>query len=172
MIPRKRLSDILSGSDREQFDRLWKSTTAASDLGPIPAGNYRCLILSGEASTAKSGTAGYKLTLEVLDGEFASRRLWYDIWLTPAALGIAKRDLAKLGIRESSQLDQPLPSGIIVDAKVALRRNDDGTESNRIRSFEVVEVRRSGPDPFAPDDADADGFDWRNGEQHEGGEIK
>ena len=44
-------------------------TKAADDLGPLPAGEYHCRILSGELFTARSGTAGFKLTFEVLDGE-------------------------------------------------------------------------------------------------------
>ena len=90
---------------------------------------------------------------------------------------MAKRDLAKIGIATTEQLERPLPAGIVVAARVALRKDDDGAEFNRVTRFDVVAVETPAPDPFAPvlDDAaepnadgsalDDDGFDWRTGEQ-------
>lgn len=180
MAERKRLSDILLNSDRERLEKVWTVTKAADDLKPIPSGDYRCRILSGELFNARSGTPGYKLTLEVLDGEHTGRRVWHDVWLSEAALSMAKRDLGKLGIEQPEQLERPLPDGIIVKARVALRRNDDGTEFNRVSHFDVVAVEPPTPEPFAPVDAgddpdgktagtvDEDGFDWRTGGQRDG----
>jgi hypothetical protein len=53
---------------------------------------------------------------------------------------LAKRDLAKLGIRSLDMLDRPMPPGMVADVKVVLRVDDDGTERNRVASFNVVEV--------------------------------
>src|SRR4051794_29565241 len=131
-MARKRLSDILLNSDRDRLERTWDTTKAADDLKPLPEGEYRCLIVNGELASAKTGTPGYKLTLEVLDGEHAGRRLWHDMWLTEKSVAMAKRDLSKLGVDRLEQLEQPLPEGIIIKARVALRRNDDGTEYNRL----------------------------------------
>jgi hypothetical protein len=176
MTERKKLSEILPRSDRERIARTWDSTKAADELKPIPAGEYRCRIIDGALFNAKSGTAGYKLTLEVLEGEHAGRRLWHDVWLTEAAMSMAKRDLGRLGVTSLEQLEQPLPEGIIVNAKVALRKNDDGTEYNRVSRFDVVAIEEPEPEPFAPssdgepaepDRRDSDGFNWRNGQQED-----
>src|SRR5262245_44260471 len=121
MSERKKLSDILPRSDRERIAKTWDSTKPADDLKPIPSGEYRCRIIDGALFNAKSGTAGYKLTLEVLEGEHAGRRLWHDVWLTEAAISLAKRDLGKLGVTSPEQLERPLPEGIVIVAKVALR---------------------------------------------------
>ncbi len=126
MNERKRLADILLNSEREKLDRQWESTKAADDLKPLPSGEYRCSLASGELFTAKKGTLGFKLKLVVLDGEHADRVVWHDVWLSEAALPMAKRDLGKLGITSLEQLERPLPDGIVVAAKVALRKNDDG----------------------------------------------
>ena len=109
----------------------------------------------------------------MLDGEYVGRkRVWHDVWLSEAALEVMgeSRDLAKLGIEHPSQLERPLPDGIIIAAKVALRRNDDGSDYNRVVRFDVVAVEPPAPEPFAPtadrhtaESCDADGFDWRNG---------
>ena len=100
MPERKKLADILLNSDREKLGRDWDSTKAADDLKPLPSGEYRCSIASGELFNAKQGTPGYKLKLVVLEGEHADRVVWHDVWLTEAALPMAKRDLGKLGITE------------------------------------------------------------------------
>lgn len=169
-MARKRLSDILINSEKDRLERSWSVVKAADDLKPIPSGEYRCRLANGELFTAKSGTPGFKLTLEVLDGDHAGRRVWHDVWLSEAALAMAKRDLTKLGIEHPSQLERPLPDGIIVAARVALRRSEDGAEFNRVVRFDVVAVEPPAPEPFAPADdehgpasCDADGFDWRNG---------
>jgi hypothetical protein len=175
MAERKRLSDILLNSERERLERTWSTTKPAADLKPIPAGDYHCRITSGELFTSKGGTPGYKVVLEVLDGEHAGRRVWHDVWLSEAAVAIAKRDLGKLGIERPEQLERPLPDGIIVAARVTLRRNDDGTEFNRVARFDVVAVEPPAPEPFAPGEdepdagtADPGGFDWTTGAQRNG----
>jgi hypothetical protein len=176
MADRKKLEDILHNSERERLAQNWTTIKAADDLKPIPAGEYRCRITDGSLFKSAKDTLGYKLTLEVLDGEHVGRRVWLDFWLTEAALPFTKRDLAKLGIDKTEQLERPLPDGIIVTAKVALLRNDDGAEFNRVVRVHLIAVEPPTPDPFAPTDenppdakaTDADGFDWRNGEQGTG----
>ncbi len=173
MIERKKLSDILVNSEREKLGRVWDSTKAADDLKPLPSGEYRCTIASGELFNAKSGTPGYKIKLVVADGEHTDRVVWHDVWLSEAALPMAKRDLAKLGVTSLEQLERPLPVGIIGKAKVTLRKNDDGTEYNRVNRLDVVGIETPEPEPFAPSDdrddtstTDSDGFNWKNGRQN------
>lgn len=149
--------DKLGGffDDDKAFDDLWNNTDAAPELttGPIPAGKYRCRIVSGALAESRSGKTSYKLAFEVIDGDHAGRRIWHDIWLTPAALPYAKPVLEKVGITSPDRLRRPLPSGFIIDARVSLRKGDDGAEHNQIRSFEVVAFEPPQPDPFAPADS-------------------
>lgn len=154
MAERQKLSDILRGAALDDLAKTWDSTEAADDHAPIPAGSYRCGLVDGTAFESKSGTAGYKLTLEVLDGDHARRRLWYDIWLSSKSMPIAKRELAKLGITSAAQLDDPLPEGFVVAAKVVLQTGDDGRTFNKVRSFDVIAVEPPKPDPFAPGETD------------------
>jgi hypothetical protein len=177
MVERKRLSDILPRADRDNLARAWDATAAASDLGPLPAGEYSCRLVNGELFNAKSGTPGYKITFEIVDGDYAHRRIWHDLWLSPAALAIAKRDLLKIGITHPDQLERPLPSGILAMVKLALRRGDDGAEFNRVVRFDPTGVEPDEPEPFAPspngepaepgDTLDQQGFDWGSGEQQD-----
>jgi hypothetical protein len=149
--PRKSLVDVLNGTARAELARQFDEAEAAGDMLPLPRGEYRCRVTDGELVTSKSGTPGYTLTFTVDDGEHKGRRLWHSAWLTPAALPMTKRDLAKLGVTSLDMLDRPLPAGIVCDVKVVLRVDDDGVERNRVVSFNVVEVLAdpTGDDDFA-----------------------
>lgn len=90
----------------------------------------------------------------MLEGEHEGRQFWNDVWLTEAALPMAKRDLGKLGVSALEQLEEPLPLGIRCKVKLTLRRDGDGTEYNKVRSFEVLGIDPPEPDAFAPADPD------------------
>lgn len=147
-----KLTDILAnGGNSDDLRKLWESTKAAGETGPVPAGEYVCRIISGDLETSRTNaTPGYKLTFEVQEGEFAGRRFWHDCWLTAAALPASKRDLAKLGVSSLDQLEQPLPRWIICRCKLAVRTDDEGNERNRLKSFEVIRFDKEKDDPFAP----------------------
>ena len=172
--PRRRLTDILNGGADSLRDQ-WAHTEAAGEYAPLPPGTYECHVQSGELFNAKRGTPGYKLTFRVLTGEHAGRQFWHDLWLTAPALPMSKRDLHKLGVTSIEQLEQPLPMGIRCEVKLALRRDDDGTEYNRVRAFNVLGVDEPERDPFAPTDdaeppADGDaGFAFGANVEPEGG---
>jgi len=151
-----RLSDILANGNRTELTKAWDTTKAAEDFAPLPSGEYVAHVVSGELFTARQNhTPGYKLTFKVIEGQHASRQFWHDVWLTPAALPMAKRDLAKLGVTTLEQLEQPLPQGIRCKVKLALRKDDAGAEYNHVRTFEVVGIDKPEVDPFAPVDAPA-----------------
>ncbi len=152
--PRKRLTDILNGGT-DSLRSQWAATEAAGDFKPLPGGTYTARIISGELSKAKTGTPGYKLAFRVLDGAHTGRQFWHDIWLTPAALPMAKRDLAKIGVQTLDQLEGPIPPGIRCAVKLTLRKEDDGTEHNKVKSFTVLGIDTdptADPD-FAPEPA-------------------
>lgn len=156
--PRPRLTDILNGG-ADSLRNQWEKTEVAGDFAPLPRGAYTARVLSGELFNAKSGTPGYKLVFRVLEGEHTGRQFWHDLWLTPAALPMSKRDLGKLGVTSIEQLEQPLPAGIRCTVRLALRRNDDGTEYNRVRAFDVIGIDAdptADPD-FAPDASQTEG---------------
>ena len=150
---RKSLSDILRAGDRQNLSQAWSEAQAAEDFAPLPAGEYVARIVSGELFTSRTkGTAGYKLAFKVLEGDHQGRQFWHDVWLTPAALPMTKRDLAKLGVTALEQLERPLPPGVRCRVKLALRRDDEGAEFNRLRSFEVIGIDEPEQDAFAPID--------------------
>jgi hypothetical protein len=155
MNERKKLSDILQqGADRESLAKAWRDTQAAAEFAPLPPDEYTFRILSGELFTSKRGTPGYKLSLEVTEGEHEGRRAWCDFWLTAPALPMTKRDLTKIGVKTLEQLEQPLPPGILIRGKLTVRRDDDGNERNHLARFECVGIEPG--DAFEPPDDGAD----------------
>jgi hypothetical protein len=151
-MTRKLLSEILHGSDEDRIRDAWARTEAAEDYGtPLPSGEYTCHVVGCDPFNARQkGTPGVRLAFKVIEGEHAGRRAWHDCWLTEAALPQTKRDLAKLAVTTLDQLERPLPQGIRCVVKLALRKDDDGTERNRVRSFQVVGLDEPEVDAFAP----------------------
>ena len=150
-----RLSDILNGHGGN-FNDQWDATQAAGDFGPLPRGEYECDLIAGELESSRTkGTPGYRMTFAVRDGEFAKRRVWHDLWLTQAALPMAKRDLAKVGVTSPEQMERPIPRGIVCNVSVTLRADDNGTQRNHVRKFDVLRVETPQADPFAPATGDA-----------------
>jgi hypothetical protein len=174
---RPRLDDILRGGD-EEFNNLWNSTAAAGEFVPLPSGRYLCLLADARlAESNLNKTPSLKLKFEVIEPtKYAGRTVFHDLWLTPRALATSKRDLAKLRIFTLEQLRQAPPIGMIAEVKVALRTGDDGITYNRVVSFKIIGegtppgALEPDADELAEDDGegdtrDADGFDWRKGEQ-------
>ena len=151
-----KLSDILAAGGLSGNDFLgnWQATAAAGEFDPLPPGEYVCHATSGELDTSRHGTPRYKLAFTVIEGDHTGRIVWHDLYLTPAALPMAKRDLAKLGIDDPAKLEQPLPVGMRCKVRVALRRDDDGTERNRVARFDVVGIDQPAVDAFAPTETD------------------
>jgi hypothetical protein len=162
-----------------EFQKSWDATEASAGLDPLPSGTYRCLVTDGRLFTSRANeTPGFKVTFEVIDGPFAGRKAWHDIWLSSPALAMAKGELAKLGITSPDQLEQPLPPRLIADVKIVQRTADDGTMFNRVKTFKVID-RDVPADDYFPDDVvqedseanddpdalDAGGFNWRTGVQ-------
>lgn len=152
-----KLSDILAagGFGGDDFSGRWQATDAADDYRPLPGGEYVAVVERGELTTVgQKATPSYKLTFRVAEGDHADRLFWHDVWLTPAALPQAKRDLAKLGVTDPTQLERPIPPGIVCRVRLALRRDDDGAERNRVMRFDVLRVEEPAADPYAPCDVD------------------
>lgn len=146
---RRRLVDILGGETREDLARRFEETEAAPEYAPLPKGIYDAEVSSGELTNSGTGTPGFNLGFTVVGGEHAGRRVRHRLWLTPAAMPMTKRDLAKLGIVTLDQLERAIPPEIICRLSVVVRTDDDGETRNRVTRFEVLEIL---PDATADED--------------------
>ncbi len=151
------LTNILRNGNRESLKKQWADTKAAADFAPLPAGEYVADVIDGKLDETRNGKPEYRLTFRVAEGEYVRRLFWLHVYLTPAALPMAKRDLGKIGVTDLDQLDQPLPAVFRCKVKLALRKDDNGNTDNRIRSFQVLEIVKPERDAFAPGDDASDG---------------
>jgi hypothetical protein len=143
MEQRKKLADILK--DMTGFESTWESTTPAPDSSnPISVGEYICRLTDGQPGEARTGTPFFKVTLKVIEGAFSGRLVWHNFYLTPKALPYIMRELGKIGLTTLGQLDAPFPAGLVVRAKIFIRKRDNGDEFNEVRSWELVRVEPEG----------------------------
>jgi hypothetical protein len=151
-MTRKSLSDILSAGNGDDFINLWNSTEPADEFGPLPPGVYVCHLVKAELNRSRrKGTPSYNMTFKVIEGDYAGRLVWHDIWLTAKALSMARRDLGRLGVTDPRQLEQPIPKWVRFRISVVVRRDDDGIERNVVRAFEVLGIDQPPVNPFAPE---------------------
>ncbi len=148
-----KLSNILpSSGDGDNLTNLWEEASEAVDYAPLPPGVYDCHVVKGERISSRSrNTPGYQITFSVVDhDEYAGRRCWLDCWLTANAMPRSKRELGKIGIKSSAQLDQPLPFGIRCKVKLTVRTDDSGKKRNSVAGFEFLRIDQPTVDAFAP----------------------
>ncbi len=149
-----KLLDILNQGTLESLKEEWDRSEAAGESGPVPPGDYIAHIIEGNLDTSKKkGTPGFKLTFRVCEGDYAGRLFWHDIWLTPAALPFAKRELGKIGVSDLSELERPVPQGIRCLCTVLRQFGEDGGDYNRVRTFQVIAIDEPEADASAPSDA-------------------
>ncbi len=167
MQPKKKLSEIVK--NMAALKKQWAATTPAPDTDkPIPMGVYILDVVDGTAFEAGTGTPGFKFTLKVKEGEFVGRLVWHDVYLTEKSLPFTMRSLAKIGITDLEELDDGLPPGLVVKAKIIFKTRDDGSEYNEVRSWELIAVNTDAnpapaetdvPTPAAPWSVDLDALD-------------
>lgn len=141
-IPKK-LSEILSDAvEREELARLFAETEAAAEYEPLPQGDYEVDFIHGEFRVSGKGTPGYTMVFEVTEGEYRGRKIWHTAWLSEAARKYTKRDLAKLGITELEQCEQPVPPGLYCQVRVVVRVDDQGVQRNKVTQIFPGGVRK------------------------------
>ena len=144
----KRLTDILGNSEVDAIRQTWAATEASGESGPLPGGEYLAVV--GGVRRRQNWHAERENPARGPSPSVHESATVARCWLTPAAMPGSKRDLMKLGILDLEQLNRPIPPGIIVSVKVALRKDDDGTERNRLTKFDVLRIEPPMPNPFTP----------------------
>lgn len=132
------LSDVLSGVNLDEVD-----TSERGGFTPIPAGDYMVQIVEGGVVRKESGDAMMKLVFEVMDGDFAGRKLFENLNIrhsNPTAQKIALETLTELWRDAMGGSGNPPNVDVMtfkpVRAKVTVeKRKDTGDMQNRIKRF-------------------------------------
>ena len=111
---------------------------------PLPDSKYNVEIVEATNTTTAKGKTMFKVTFTVLDGDFANRKLWTNLTISPespAALGIFFSQMAALGLTKEYFAAGPAPEAVAADlvgkrATVSTKtREYDGTIRNEVKSI-------------------------------------
>ena len=131
---------------RERF-----SPEDGGNFEEIPAGRYLVKVLGAAVEPWSQTNPDLKwvLTLEILAGPFARRRLWLNIGMTEKAKGIRLGALSALGVNWKDQ-DVDLIEDVVNRRAIAETFVDEtyGTKVKRLRSDEKVAPGQATVDEF------------------------
>ena len=129
---------------------------------PLPAGKYVCVITESEEKETKAGTGSYlQLTIQLIEGEYESRKVWDRLNLNnpnDQAVAIARSTLSAICratgvmvLKDSSQLHD-----IPMLVKIAQVKNKESGEiGNEVKGYEA-RARATAPAPSTQTNAKAD----------------
>jgi hypothetical protein len=132
-----------------------------SDSAVLPAGDYAAAIVHSEIKSNKAGTGRYlNLSLEILDGEHAGRRVWdlLNLWNTNTqAQDIARRTLKSITVA----VDRPGTSnacelhGLPIGIRLGIEPAQNGYEAkNKVKKYFPIDGQATqmapAPAPTAP----------------------
>lgn len=124
-----------------QFNAETHVAAARPERGPLPRGMYQVIVMGSDLKATQAGTGQYiELTLQVVDGEHAGRRLWDRLNVSnpnKTAEDIAKRQLQELclaagvtNLTDTEQLhDIPVLAEVDIDRKEPDRNRVTGYAS-------------------------------------------
>ena len=136
------------------FDASTVQPTSSYD--PLPNGEYLVVAIASDMKPTKSGGQYLELELEILEGNFRSRKLWDRINLVnsnPKTVEIAQRQLSGLchatgvmNVTDSSQLHN-----IPVIATIKYKEPQNGYEaSNEVRGYKKANDQSTPQAPQQP----------------------
>lgn len=134
-----------------QFNAETHVAAARPERGPLPRGMYQVIVMASDLKPTQAGTGQYiELTLQVVDGEHAGRRLWDRLNVSnpnKTAEDIAKRQLQELclaagvtNLTDTEQLhDIPVLAEVDIDRKEPDR--------NRVTGYAAISAGAPAPAP-------------------------
>ena len=129
------------------------------ELDPIPAGKYVAVIVDSEMKDTRAGTGRYlQLEFEIMDGEYAGRKLWARLNIEnpkAEAVRMARADLSAIcrAVNVLTPNDSADLHNLPLVIKVHVRKDKNtGEISNEIRGYESKAAYRPEPKqaPAAP----------------------
>lgn len=124
---------------------------------PLPAGKYIVAVVQSDVKSTKRGDGSYaEFVLEVIDGEYAKRKLWSRITLqnhNQQAVDIGRSQLSALcravgHVGKLNDTDELLNRTLIVTVKVK-KRDDNGEFTNEVSGYEAADGSTQAAKPQA-----------------------
>ncbi|NBV89620.1 MAG: DUF669 domain-containing protein [Betaproteobacteria bacterium] len=136
------------------FDATQVTPAAPTSYGPLPKGHYTAVVMDSDVKTTQKGDGQYiAVTFQIIEGEFANRRVWQNINVSnpnKQAEDIGRSELAALcfacGVDKLSDTEQlhDIPLGI----DVGIDKKDP--ERNRVMGYSKLEATTAKSAAVAP----------------------
>ena len=113
---------------------------------PVPEGWYKAIIRESNLRDNKNGSGKHlELVFKIIDGEFAGRLLWKRLNIqhhNQTAVQIALRELSAIcyAVEVLKPQDSNQLHNIPMLIRVAIRRRDNGSETNEIVEYKAVQA--------------------------------
>ena len=118
---------------------------ARDNFDPIPNGEYPAVIIASEEKPTKAGTGSYlNLTFEIIEGDYAKRKVWDRLNLNnpnDVAVSIARATLSSLckAVNVPRLLNTTQLHDLPVLIKVVQKKNDQtGDMGNEIKGYKPI----------------------------------
>lgn len=123
--------NVVDLNDLLNTDDLWdvpeEQMRSKGDFGLIPAGTYNVRVVKVEQRTSSNGNPSLNFHLQITDGEFENRYVFYRLMLIPSWQGSIVQTWAALGKEEGDSTYMPGEfDGAVCRAKVRIRPAENG----------------------------------------------
>lgn len=138
------MNDAVYRGDIADLDLAYESSKPADrgDFPEIPDGVYQVNVHEACFKRSKAGNLLFLIVFEVLDSNYAGRKIFKNYVLKPESLGFLKADLLTLGmvVKNLSELDQQVYDLLDTVAFVTLKRKT-GSEFQNCYVNQLVSKR-------------------------------
>jgi len=103
---KRQINNTLQPKEKEIMTHIdFSSIGDVTEYNPVPDGKYLVRVHNVESSQTVAGDPMWKVTLQVVDGTHAGRRIFDNLVFSSAALTRAKHICSALGLDVSGSLD-------------------------------------------------------------------
>ena len=101
---------------------------------PVPDGEYKMRVVECVEKKSKAGNDMFKLTLEIIDGEFTGRKVWDNLVIMPSTMWRVKHACEELGLPIEGMVDlvDSMFVGCEAMVKVYTEAQDGFDDQNRV----------------------------------------
>lgn len=119
------------------------------DYTPVPPGTYPVMVVDAEPRTARTGTEGVGMKLEILEGKEKGRILFDSLWLTEKAAWRVWAVLGALGF-DRETVDDDVPEVALIGRRAAVLVEHEVYEANDGTTKVRATVREWAEHPDGP----------------------
>jgi len=144
--------------------------TPKSDFELLPPANYPVRVMECEETETRNGDPGVKVTLEIIGGDYQSRRIWDRMWIKHSSEKFRAREQARfasfckaVGVVTPQSTDEFLGLELVAKVKIEKSRDSQYEDQNRAQDYfaSTTSITPSSPTPPTDKPKRAGSGDWK-----------